>query len=256
MKKHVKSLICVLAILFITAGVLTTGAYAASSKPFRVHSLSKQKWITIGENPKYQEVYKIKVTSDGFLSIYVNNKNVPGQYPERCSVVLCKDYKKYDTDYIGEFNYSTNRIAVPKGTYYLVPWMWEGLKFKWDFSKKSVGSNYCIAKAETPKAGKNQVLYFKQGQEFAKWYKVTLTKDQKIRVFAKAMEPPCIAKPSLGVLITDSNGLKVQTKKQQYVDETGVLKKGTYYIRIERGAQADSSQAYGTRVISFTWNKK
>ena len=62
------------------------------------------------------------------------------------------------------------------------------LSLKWSFTKINHKSNYYRAKAASLKKGKKAAVVFDYGYEYAKWYKIKLTKKKKIFVYTKWKE--------------------------------------------------------------------
>lgn len=265
MKRRLQQFICALAVLCLVAGFAPVQAQAYEKKgEYRIHTVSQNKWVTDAkETGDYINVYKIKVPAEGYIRVFMNDshltEHIHGNHMP--DIALYDSYKIADENVYMTcaFRDETNWLAVKKGTYYLSP-RYAGTKFRWNFQKKSSGSNYCMAKAETVKNGKNSVLYYGYGYEFSKWYKVKLTKKQKIKAFARPMECKLGKRrrrdpgPGLAMVIVDSKYKKVATSHvANYTEMTGLLNKGTYYIRLERlPEEPGTDEGYATRLISFT----
>lgn len=266
MKKTLKQFICALAVLCIIAGFVPVQAQAYVKKgDYKIHTLSEDKWVTAPEDDeKYTNVYKIKVPSDGYIKVKVNIDKVKSRHPNRACARLFTTYKVNAEDapdyFIAGFYEGENCVALKKGTYYFCP-IATSLKFKWEHHSKSHGSNYCMSKAKKVTSGNKYTACFQYGYEYPKWFKITLSKKQKIQVTAKRMESSSrygrIGGPGFDVLIVNNKGIPVSITNDGYETKlTGLLAKGTYYICIQRRIPADQDEYYGDRLISLTVNKK
>lgn len=255
MKKHLKQLICAIAILCLVAGFAPAQTEAATIKGnIRIHTIQQKKWYTVPESEKYTDYYKFKVTSPGYIKIWqdVSKVSYRHTYP--------KLYVETDYSDKGEIiiraTESTKCLALPKGTYYFSG-SHSNMRFKYEFVKQARTSNYCMAKAETIAAGKNKTLVFHYGYEFTKWYKVKLTKSKRIRIWAASNDGYGDFEP----LVISSDGQKMDTSFL-YANkcQTEVLPKGTYYILLSRDLEANrrhhryAKGYYVERVVSYTWN--
>ena len=268
MKKILKQSICLLAVLCIIAGLAPMKAQAYEKKgEYRIHSMSEGRWTTNPEeDPDYYNVYKFKISSDGYIKVKVNNDKVTSRRPARACVRLFKSYKvgadnAEDDYYIASFYTGEHYMAIKAGTYYFFATA-DYLKFKYEHTSVSHGSNYCMHKAKKVTSGKNYREVFAYGCEYTKWYKITLTKKQKIKTFAKRMESTSsghgkIYGPGITQYILNSKGLKVKTTQlnaHQLI--TGTLPKGTYYICLSRKIPTEEDEYYGDRLISLTVKKQ
>ena len=118
-----------------------------------------------------------------------------------------------------------------------------------------------MEKAKKLTSGKNMREVFAYGYEFTKWYKITLSKPQKIKTFVRTMESTSrygrIYGPEVELSVIYKNGVKVKTTDLNYYSKiTGTLPKGTYYICVKRNIPADDSEYYGGRLISLTVSRK
>lgn len=252
MKKQLKRMICLFAVLLIVAGLVPVHAEAAS----KTVNMKQKVWYTPDES---DTIYKITVPASGYCRLYLNTSKASRSdlRSVRRTGIRIWDSKVKDIFY--RCKDDTNYFALPKGTY--VVDARENVKMKWDFQKVSGVNNYCRAKAVKKEAGKNTTELFDYGREFAKWYKIELKKTKKIAVFARERDDRAHGSPDLNVLILDSQGRLVLTTEMSNftVRTSDPMPKGTYYIRLERMPDRIDSSALsmtGTRVISFTWNEK
>lgn len=267
MKRVLKQSICLLAILCIIAGLAPMKAQAYEKKgDYRIHSMSENSWKTIpDDDTDYYDVYRFKINSDGYIKVKVNNDNVTTRRPSRAAVRLYSTYKvgadNSEDYFIASFYSGEHYLAIKAGTYYFYASA-DLLKFKYQHTEVSHGSNYCMHQAKKVSSGKNMREVFAYGREYTKWYKITLTKKQKIKTFVKRME--CTSSghgkvygPGIDHYIVNSKGLKVKTTKlnaHQLI--TGKLPKGTYYICVTRNIPTDEDEYYGDRLISLTVKKQ
>ena len=95
MKKLLKQSICLLAVLCIIAGLGPARAQAYEKKgEYRIHSMSEGRWITEPkDNPDYIDVYKMRISSDGYIKVKVNNDKCTGRHVNRASALLFTTYK-------------------------------------------------------------------------------------------------------------------------------------------------------------------
>ena len=267
MKRVLKQSICLLAILCIIAGLAPMKAQAYEKKgQYRIHSLSRNTWKTYPEDgDNYISVYKFRISSDGYIKVNVNTDKCTGRHTARAALRLFTSYKVNEDNspdyFITSFYEGENYLALKAGTYYFDS-SHSKLKFKYDFTSVSHGSNYCMQTAKKLTSGKNIKEVFAYGYEFTKWYKITLTRKQKIKTFVNRMECNSAAigriyGPGLNQYILNSKGLKVKTTKlnpRQLITDT--LPKGTYYICVTRAIPKDESEYYGDRLFSFTVKKQ
>ena len=267
MKRLLKQSICLLAILCLFAGIVPVQAQAYEKKGiYKIHSMREDKWITSpkDDSDDYYHVYKFKIYSDGYIKVKVNIDKVTGRHVNRSCARLFTTYKIGEDNapdyYIASFYEGENYIAIKKGTYYFYPNA-ALLKFKYEHHSVSHGHNYCMEKAQKLTSGKNRREVFAYGYEFAKWYKITLSKPQKIEAYAERMESTSrygrIYGPDISLMIVNKNGVPVKTTNLDYYTQiTGILPKGTYYICVQRDRPAEKEEYYGSRLISLTVKRK
>ena len=123
------------------------------------------------------------------------------------------------------------------------------------------GSNDRMSRAETMTSGKTKRVYFAYGHEFKKWYKITLTKKQKIQVYARRMERKAyyahVFGPGFQTTIVNSKGEKINTSKlTDFSQLTGLLPKDTYYICLKRLTPKTRREGYGDRLIHLNVTRK
>lgn len=230
-----------------------------------VHTLKQKTWTTvkgvqISENKYDYHVYKISVPKGGYVRIYLNDANAVKQKKRPCLYkTISQNESLMELNDLISFSNSgadTFYVSLEEGDYYF--YAVKGTKVKWDFQKMAHPSNYCKAKAAVQESGKNKTLYFDYGYEYPQWFKVTLTKSQKISAFIRNLD--IAYEPNM--MILDSKCRKVSTSKTDgygcYTLRSGVLPKGTYYIRVARSDnyfEDHSDTLDDGRIYSFTWRK-
>ena len=196
---------------------------------------------------------KINVPADGYIKVQ-GKKRLDGVCIYK---TLKKEFRYEDTlsGYGGGGKISYH--ALRKGTYYL--YVESDSKIKWNFvNPKSYDQqkNYCRAKATTLAKGKKKTVFFNFKYDFPRWYKITLTKKQRITLSCKFLDSG-----SYHYVITDSRWVDVDKDYKynmfyyEYIDsqekqKTRVLPKGTYYLFIER----DPDDNHEGRICQISWN--
>ncbi|MBQ6636752.1 MAG: hypothetical protein IJH81_10395 [Lachnospiraceae bacterium] len=256
MKRYLKQLICALAILCLAAGFAPVQAEAATTikGQYRLHTIEQKKWYTYNYSEKYQDYYKFTVPSTGYIKLDQDTSKTTSHHnAPRLSIET--NYTEGGIRTMNVYD-DTSYIALPKGTYYIYA-SHDKMRFKYQFVKQSRTSNYCMAKAEALKAGKNKMLVFDYGYEFTKWYKVDLTKSKRIRIWAASKDGYGDFTP----IVIDKDGEMYDvTFLYANKSQTEVLPKGTYYILLSRDLQANrrhhrnAKGYYVERTVSFTWN--
>ena len=265
MKKMLKRSICLLAVLCIIAGLVPMKAQAYEKKgEYKIHSISEGKWVTTSDDDDYTNVYKFKIPSDGYIKVKVNSDKCTGRFHTKACAVIFTTYKvnsETREEYvIGSFLNGENYVAVKAGTYYFYS-THDNLKFKYEHTSVSHGSNYCMQKAKSLTSGKNYREVFAYGYEYTKWYKITLHKRQKIKTFARRMESQApygeIEGPGISLYLVNQYGVRIKTttlNARQVI--TGTLPKGTYYICLTRKIPRSMNEYRGDRLISMTIKKQ
>lgn len=268
MKKVLRNSICLLLAICMLAGFIPVHAQAYEKKGhYRIYNLPQNKWTQEPwEGDDFTNIHRIRVPSDGYIAVSVNSDKCTGKHAHRVPAMLYTTYN-VDTDYaidkyhIANFIPGTHYVALRKGTYYFYAAAYR-LRFKWVFHAVKRGNNNRMSRAETMTSGKNIRVCFNYGTGFTKWYKIKLSKKQKIQVFAKRMESKerygRIYGPGIQATVVNSKGKKVSTTKlNTNMQLTGRLSKGTYYIKLIRlPSEGDREVYYGDRLISFTVSKK
>lgn len=266
MKKVCRSILCAAIIFCLLSGFAPVTAQAKDTYHTTVHTVKQKDWVTvkgIADSSKYEavyHVYKISVPASGYVRVYLNTNNAvktkirPALYKHTYQNTIYFNNNPVVT--LPSTGATTTYVSLEKGTYYF--FAVKGTKFRWDFQKVSHLHNYCKAKAYSQAAGKNRILYFDYGYEHAQWFKVTLSKKQKIAAYIRNIDGGFTP----DMLILDSRCRSVKAARREgangdFTLRSDLLNKGTYYIRISRSNDYyDSSSTIDDgRILSFTWKK-
>lgn len=254
-RNAVKHLICIVLTVVITAGFIPLRAEADTTKyVYKFISLKQNKYVTsrdyteryIEKTDTYIETYylhKISVPANGYIRINANNTGDIYIYK-----TINKKKALYESDSIRSlYGKKVYYEVLPKGTYYIKAD--SGVKFKWSFVKVQGGSNYCRARARRLAAWKKIVEIFNYGQEYNRWYMISLPRKKTITV-TYSFEP---YDPVFDVY--NSHGIKLNCPSLTNRSwRTALLPKGTYYIRISRDRYEDEDSFYRDRFVQFWWN--
>ncbi|HAL59138.1 MAG: hypothetical protein U0L10_06060 [Lachnospiraceae bacterium] len=265
MKKICRRLLSIVLVLCMLSCFAPLTAEAKDKYHTTVHTLKQKTWVTVKgvQFPDNYEaeyhVYKMSVPAGGYVRLYINvNKAVKAHLRPALYKKVVQNKIFFNTDRLIEFSQvtTTNYVSLEKGDYYF--YAAEGTKVKWDFQKMPHPNNYCKAKAAVQPSGKNKVLYFDYGYEHAQWFKVTLSKEQRISAFINALDNAY----EPGMLILNNKLRMVKTSRIENYGaitlRTGLLPKGTYYIRVSRSDnyfEDESDTLDDGRIYSFTWKK-
>ena len=264
MKKHLQRLICLLMIMSFVYGFIPVQTEAATIiGKYKIYNLPQKKWVQSPEDPQDRFVcYKFKITSSGYYKIQFDDSKLKRNRHNLVGVQILNTYR-YDDDNVTYLRWErcSNGTAygvLPKGTYYLFSNS-TNLRFKYEFIKMSRPSNNSKGKAKSLKRGVNKRFLFDYNSKYPVWYKVKLTSKHKIRIFAQDKGGGVDPK----VLVYNSKGKQIKTTSiNEYMCQTAVVSKGTYYIRVSRNTGYDNhrfrrsgSGYYQGRYISFTWNQ-
>ena len=270
MKKLLKQLLCAALSIVLMTGVLPMRAAAGRSFSridYVVTTMKQNTYVTrkddtVSNNVLHMYVYKITVPSNGMIRIQGNKKGFGA-----------KAYKKINKNKgLGEQtpfckweggNEKIGYMPVRKGTYYLAVSSADGAnpRFKWSFiNSKNYDQqkNYCRSKAVALAKGKKKTVFFNFNYDFPRWYKITLTKKQRITLSITFMDD-C----AFDYDIIDSRGIDIDGEHNSFYyanydwlnppnAKTRVLPKGTYYLRIRRNE--DDFGYNSGRICQIWWN--
>ena len=216
-----KHLILILTITSLISAMLIPLSVSAASGT-RIRYLKAGQWADQSEisesisgngNTTY---YKIKVSKAGRLIFTFLNGSA--------SFLITPS-----TDDCSAYISNGSSVVVDKGTYYL---RLSSGKCKYIFKAATTQTNYCADKAKKLKAKKTAKMFFTSKNNFSRWYKITLSKKQKIRIeFNHSRDVVLYNAKGKAIDIHSSEpsyslgyGRKYATSKKQ--------PKGTYYIRV------------------------
>ncbi len=185
MKIRKKSLAVILAVLTVLLSVCA--AFSVSAASIKAGTYTK---VT------KETYYKISVSGEGYITLSgKSSKSSSGGYSYAsmdCELLNSKKEKVsyYSTDiytYSGGNPTETKKIAVSKGTYYIhvrsVSASGGGANYiLYTFKSIKQPTNYCVAKATTLKRATKTTVYQSQQYNFDRWYKIKLTKNQKVSI--------------------------------------------------------------------------
>ncbi len=200
------------------------------------------KSYTLTPADKKQYIYaKFKPTKSGYVTL-----NYSGKYS--VYITLCDSKKKALSDQAYVSNYSGYKSAVfavnKNTTYYFKVNASTGSKFtfKTAFTTVSEKSGSKVSKAVSIKKGKTAKGLILPGSSTKDYYKIVVSKDQKVSL--KFTGKACTGTIRINVY-SDSklkrwvgtvycNGASYSTTRKVYTSGSSKLRKGTYYIQVER----------------------
>lgn len=224
-----KKLATTIMLLFALCFILSISSYAGSNDKIYITNLKQNQWTKKKEsgiyyiNDKYYNVRyfnKITIPSDGYITI-----KFYGKIPEYDSVYIYNsptvesDYSYYDAK-------QDVRIALPKGTFYIVSS--PNYRMKYTFTPVKDPANYCFRKATNVVPGKTYTLTSYWDSYYNHYYKLNLKKKGFIDVnVIYGMDNSYID-------IYNSRGGLLDTKKtSKHVYTYEIQKPGIYYISIQ-----------------------
>lgn len=246
MKNKKKSLAVILAVLTVFFSICVAfTANAASVKPGTYKKVTKEAY------------YKISVSDEGYITLSAKSlKNSSESYSyASMNCELLNSKKEKVTDYSSEcsvYTYTSGqqtgskKIAVSKGTYYIhvnsVSSNYGATnQFMYTFKAVKQPTNYCVAKATTLKASKKVTVYQTQKYNFDRWFKITLSKNQKVTITQSGY--------SSDFELYNSEGKKISLEYSNRTLKSKIkLASGTYYI-CYRALYDFSKSGYTT----FSW---
>lgn len=223
-----RRIVALLLSLIIVSALFPVSSFAA----YKYQNLKFNQWYQLSESSDNMTIYKIRVASDtvvytawknhktdeGYVGIYTD-KNCD----ERLEYILGDDDGKT----------GTKGFALYPGTYYI--YMRDDDKnTQVQFTKKTVKAinkpNYCIQNAIQIKANKKAEFAQTKMQCYNRWYKIKLTKRQKITI------PVVTKKYTVSCSLYDSNLNYISCKQSESTNTIttyGEQAKGTYYLMFE-----------------------
>lgn len=255
LKRNIMShLLCIALTVVITVGLVPLRAEAYTTKyAYKFITLNQNKYVTSRDyTERYIEktdtnietyyLHKISVPANGYIRINANSTNEIDIF----KTINKKKYLYASEPILDLYGKKVYYEVLPKGTYYIKAD--SGVKFKWSFVKVQSGSNYCRIRAQKLAAGKKKIEIFNYGQEYDRWYMISLPQKKTITVSysLKQFNPDLIVYNSRGVKVN----CPALTDKSR---RTPVLAKGTYYIRLSRDRYEDKYSFYRERFVQFWW---
>lgn len=202
-----------------------------------------------------------KASADGYLTVQASDLS-SGTEPAKGYIALYNSTRTtllspktifYNTTYSKNPYWCKFQFGLLKGqTYYLRIKAENAVKLSCSFKKVSDKSGALQTNALTLKKDKKKTGLIPAGVSNADWYKLKLTKKQKIRLYYNAKtsgsfrisiysEAKCVGTKT--VYYTSGEKKLTLCQYQKSTDKTSGMEKGTYYVKIER-ADATSSGYY------------
>lgn len=223
-------------------------------------SFNKHKTITIGEEETFNRVkeyiwisYRPKY--DGYLTIQnVNVGNIPANgylalYNKTKSYVMSSKSISYSGKYASNEKtaeyWTRNIFGLKKGeTYFIRVKAFTPVTLKSSFKKVVDKSGALQSKALNVKKNKTKTGLIPAGGTTPDWYKFTLTKAQKIKLYYNIRTKGSFqislysGRRRLASKVLSTQGAQKMTIARQKTDAKGkrtthAMEKGTYYIKIE-----------------------
>ena len=263
-RSGMKSLLCLALSVIILAGFIPLNAKADAIYKYNIVTLKQNTTVSVKDSDTYDfdtgvqnyTLYKISVPADGYIKFQLSNADA--------GIALYKSF--YTNRNLSDANIirclydkKTHFFVLPKGTYYLHLYKDEAYTtLKWTFTKLSKKANYCRARASALARTKKANCMFHYGYEHAKWYKIKLTKKQKITITLKTLDDQF----SLGMVrVFNSKEKLINTKMQESGDnayalsvyQSDTLPKGIYYIRLSRKYDYNNSDYAVGRLAQLSW---
>ena len=205
-----------------------------------------------GSDNKYDVyVLKLVVPKDGYVTISTDRKDRTIYVNKAIKTNVAPKDNSYFTQLSGSKTYYR---VFPQGTYYL----WNdkyALNVKYKFVSVKNPTNYTRATATKVAANTNKKIVFNYGNEYSRWYKINLTKNQKVTINMKYRDfnGKDGTDKSKFFTVYNSKGdtfkcTEVTKNSGQY--RTATLKKGNYYVRVDYSFNPWNT---GSRFIDFSW---
>ncbi len=228
MKIRKKSLAVILVVLTVLLSVCAAfSASAASIKEGTYKKVAKEAY------------YKISVSGEGYITLYgKSSKSSSSGYSfASMDCELLNSKKEAVTEYSSDcsvYTYTSGKpteskkIPVSKGTYYIhvesVSSNNGGASYvKYTFKSVKQPTNYCVAKATTLKASTKATVYQTPQYNFDRWYKIKLTKNQKVTI--------SYSSSASGIELYSADGERINLDYSNKTLKSKIkLASGTYYI--------------------------
>ena len=192
--------------------------------------------------------YKLVIPADGYLKVWLGKKGT-GDVTYG-SFLIFRTLKSEREWNLGHRSVYSGLIYIPisKGTYYC-SWNCDNNQMKYQFIKVKQKKNYTLTKAAQLKKGKKEVVCQTPMYNYSRWYKIKLTKEQKITVKTNLTFPIIIFdqwhdEVSSFTSSVGNYNTTVQTHEVQAP--------GTYYICVNRKRTQFLNDM--VQVGEFVWN--
>lgn len=221
-------------------------------------SFNKNKNITIREGETFKKAKEYiwisyQPKADGYLTIQnVNVGNVPANgylalYNKTKSVALSSRSIAYSGKYSGKNSsfWTKNVFGLRKGeTYYIRVKAYTVVTLKSSFKKVQDKAGALQSKALNVKKNKTKTGLIPAGGTTPDWYKINLTKNQKIKLYYNIRTKGSFrlslytGRRRLASRVVSSQGEQKMTIAVEKIDTKGkrtykALQKGTYYLKVE-----------------------
>ncbi|SFB70342.1 hypothetical protein [Butyrivibrio sp. YAB3001] len=268
MKKRAKLFLALLFVLILSLGFFPKETKAATDEVYNynVTALKAKTLVTAKRcssawnrtDRKYYynyNLYKITLPSDGYIKLETSDATV--------GLKLLKSFKKdvrlSKNEPITYFSSKKNTYyyVLSKGTYYICnPYSDKDTNIKYTFSKAVNPTNYSRNLAATLAQKKSQTLVYTWGNEYDRWYKVCLTKNQAVTITTKTLDEDYSRiffefRNSNGKLVSYDTTSNTTGGTRTY--KTAKLKKGTYYIHCYPGSGLFNNRYATGRIGTISW---
>ncbi len=231
--KAIKKLL--LNVMLVTFMLVLSGMTVSAATTTK--NLGQNKWVT--QTGKGDSIYyKITIPQDGYITFTVKNPKKNNIYID----VYNKNKVYMDMPVYTKASNETVQYPVAKGTYYLRGDNWDSFQFKYKFTKVTGKTNYCAAKAVKLKKNSNVTIVQTPQKHYDRWYKITLTKKQKINYWFTGQGSVELYDADFNMISVNSGSKGKYTTKQ-------TQNKGTYYVGIRSYYSVRAA-----RMCTFKWN--
>ena len=230
MKQFRRTLALVLAALTLLAALGT-----AALADYKVVTVTKGKWYKVYSEEKTKNIYKLTLSKDSLLTCTTKNQTEQSILEFEIFLKKSCDWDCYSGGFGLCVNGSTSEtIALAKGTYYFKVYDKSG-KPSFKLTTKAIPSykNTTKAKAATLKQNAKVMCTHTQNGPKNLWYKIKLTKKQKISI---GMDPCSGYRDLKFITLYNSQGKKVALKYGESWEDCVTKSKqsaGTYYIQLK-----------------------
>lgn len=211
-------------------------------------TLTNKKWTGTSPIDYNQVIYhKIVIDKSGYIKV---EGMAEGFVNALGNVVLCDSKKTAisDAEYLSSnINENTTYFAVKKGTYYISVKNSSDYKLKYTFTAVTDKGGASQAKATNIKKGATVKGLVQATDKTTKydWYKITLTKKQKISldIIARANERltfKIIPANKNTIIFGDNIYSKENNEEVTKFTSADSFNKGTYYIRVSKSVKSGS----------------